>query len=53
MIPFGSDSTMLLPKYITIPRGQVIVSLLAFAVVPWKVSYCAEILLALSYADHK
>jgi len=37
MIPFGSDSTMLLPRYITIPRGQVIVSLLAFAVVPWKI----------------
>jgi NCS1 family nucleobase:cation symporter-1 len=38
MIPFGADATMLLPRYITIPRGQVIVALLAFAVVPWKVS---------------
>jgi NCS1 family nucleobase:cation symporter-1 len=38
MIPFGADATMLMPRYITIPRGQVIVALLAFAVVPWKVS---------------
>jgi len=37
MIPFGSDSSMLLPKYITIPRGQFIVEFLAFAICPWKI----------------
>jgi len=42
MIPFGADSTMLLPKYITIPRGQFIVSVLAFAIVPWKILASAQ-----------
>jgi nucleobase:cation symporter-1, NCS1 family len=28
MIPFGSDSTMLFPRYLTIPRGQFLVELL-------------------------
>ena len=37
MIPFGSDSTMLFPRYITIPRGQFIVECLAFAICPWKI----------------
>lgn len=37
MIPFGSDSTMLFPKYITIPRGQLIVQCLGFAICPWKI----------------
>jgi NCS1 family nucleobase:cation symporter-1 len=39
MIPFGADASMLLPRYINIPRGQILVALLAFAVVPWKVSF--------------
>lgn len=37
MIPFGSDSSMLFPRYITIPRGQFIVECLAFAICPWKI----------------
>lgn len=37
MIPFGSDSSMLFPRYITIPRGQFIVECLAFAICPWEI----------------
>ncbi|CAK4030652.1 uracil permease [Lecanosticta acicola] len=37
MIPFGSDSTMLFPRYLTIPRGQLVVECLAFAICPWKI----------------
>lgn len=37
MIPFGSDSSMLFPRYITIPRGQFIVECLGFAICPWKI----------------
>jgi nucleobase:cation symporter-1, NCS1 family len=37
MIPFGSDSAMLAPRYITIPRGQLIIEFLAFAICPWKI----------------
>lgn len=37
MIPFGSDSSMLFPKYITIPRGQFLVECLGFAICPWKI----------------
>lgn len=37
MIPFGSDSSMLLPRLITIPRGQMIVLILSFAICPWKI----------------
>lgn len=37
MIPFGSDSTMLFPRYLTIPRGQLLVECLAFAICPWKI----------------
>jgi NCS1 family nucleobase:cation symporter-1 len=37
MIPFGSDSTLLLPRYFTIPRGQFLVEFLAFAICPWKI----------------
>jgi NCS1 family nucleobase:cation symporter-1 len=37
MIPFGSDSSMLFPRFITIPRGQFIVLLLSFAICPWKI----------------
>ncbi|KAH9219905.1 allantoin [Leptodontidium sp. 2 PMI_412] len=36
MIPFGSDSSMLFPRYINIPRGQFIVEFLAFVICPWK-----------------
>lgn len=32
MIPFGSDSSMLFPRYITIPRGQFLVTCLGFAI---------------------
>jgi NCS1 family nucleobase:cation symporter-1 len=37
MIPFGSDSSMLLPRFITIPRGQFIVLVLSYAICPWKI----------------
>jgi NCS1 family nucleobase:cation symporter-1 len=37
MIPFGSDSSMLFPRFITIPRGQFIVLCLSFAICPWKI----------------
>ena len=43
MIPFGSDSSMLLPRYITIPRGQYIVEFLAFAICPWKILSSAAV----------
>jgi NCS1 family nucleobase:cation symporter-1 len=29
MIPFGSDSTMLFPRYITIPRGKGLLSIIS------------------------
>ncbi|KAF4624327.1 hypothetical protein G7Y89_g13845 [Cudoniella acicularis] len=43
MIPFGSDSSMLFPRYITIPRGQYIVEFLAFAICPWKILSSASV----------
>lgn len=43
MIPFGADSSMLLPRFITIPRGQYIVEFLAFAICPWKILASASI----------
>ncbi|KZF19513.1 putative allantoin permease [Xylona heveae TC161] len=42
MIPFGADSSMLWPKYLTITRGQAIVHLLGYAVCPWKIMYSAS-----------
>lgn len=43
MIPFGSDLTLLFPKYFTIPRGQFIVEFLAFAICPWKILASASV----------
>lgn len=43
MIPFGSDSTMLLPRFINIPRGQYLVEFLAFAICPWKILSSASV----------
>lgn len=37
MISFGADSSMLLPAYIDMRRGQYIVEFLAWAVCPWKI----------------
>ncbi len=37
MIPFGSDSTLLLPRYINMTRGQFLGLCLAWAVNPWKI----------------
>lgn len=34
-IPFAADVTCLLPKYINIIRGQLLMLLIAFAIVPW------------------
>jgi NCS1 family nucleobase:cation symporter-1 len=41
MIPFGSDSSMLLPRYINMTRGQFLGLCLAWAVNPWKILYSA------------
>ncbi|TFK50769.1 putative allantoin permease [Heliocybe sulcata] len=41
MIPFGSDSSMLLPRYINITRGQFLGLVLAWAVCPWKIMHSA------------
>lgn len=43
MIPFGSDSSMLFPRYITIPRGQFLVEFLGFAICPWKILASASV----------
>lgn len=37
MLPFGSDSTMLAPRFITIPRGNYFVTVAAWVIVPWKI----------------
>lgn len=43
MIPFGADSTMLFPRFLTIPRGQYVVEFLAFAICPWKILASASV----------
>jgi len=43
MIPFGSDSTLLFPRFLTIPRGQFLVEFLAFAICPWKILASASV----------
>ncbi|KAH8821310.1 uracil permease-like protein [Xylogone sp. PMI_703] len=43
MIPFGSDSTLLFPRYLNIPRGQYLVEFLAFAICPWKILASASV----------
>ncbi|KAH8651423.1 allantoin [Xylariales sp. PMI_506] len=43
MIPFGSDVTLLFPKYMTIPRGQFLVNCLAFAICPWQILQSAAV----------
>jgi NCS1 family nucleobase:cation symporter-1 len=35
-IPFGADMTGIFPRYLTIVRGQIVVWILGFAIVPWK-----------------
>ena len=42
MIPFGSDSAMMLPRYINMTRGQFLGLCLAWVVNPWKILYSAE-----------
>lgn len=37
MIPFGSDSALLVPRFIDMRRGFFIVEFLAYAIVPWKI----------------
>jgi len=41
-IPFGADMTGLLPKYLTIRRGQVLCAFLGVALVPWKLIATAD-----------
>jgi nucleobase:cation symporter-1, NCS1 family len=36
-IPFGADMTCLAPRYINIIRGQLLMLLVAFAIVPWRI----------------
>lgn len=43
MLPFGSDATMLMPRLITIPRGNYICVLCAFVTVPWKILSSAAV----------
>jgi len=43
MIPFGNDCTLLLPRYLTIPRGQALVLCLGFAICPWKILASASV----------
>ena len=43
MVPFGSDVTLLFPKYLTIPRGQFLINCLAFAICPWKILASASV----------
>ncbi|SPN99079.1 related to uracil permease [Cephalotrichum gorgonifer] len=40
-IPVGSDLAGLFPKYFTIVRGQILCFFLAWACVPWKLTYSA------------
>ncbi|KAF1998712.1 NCS1 nucleoside transporter [Amniculicola lignicola CBS 123094] len=41
-IPFGADMTGLLPRYLTIRRGQILCAILGVAVVPWKLIATAQ-----------
>lgn len=41
MIPFGLDSAMLLPRYISAVRGQVLGLVLAWALNPWQIMHSA------------
>ncbi|KAE8552391.1 hypothetical protein EYB25_006285 [Talaromyces marneffei] len=49
MIPFGSDTTMLWPRHITMTRGFIIVHLLAWAICPWKIYASAETIMLVEY----
>lgn len=44
-LPFGSDIAGLLPRWVSIRRGQVLCSLLVFPIVPWKIISNAKSLL--------
>ncbi|KAM0817503.1 putative Uracil permease [Seiridium cardinale] len=44
-LPFGSDIAGLLPRWISIRRGQILCSLLVFPIVPWKIISSAKSLL--------
>jgi NCS1 family nucleobase:cation symporter-1 len=41
MIAFGSDSSMLCPRYINMTRGQFLGLVLAWAMCPWKILFSA------------
>ncbi|KAL3475606.1 permease for cytosine/purines, uracil, thiamine, allantoin-domain-containing protein [Aspergillus californicus] len=42
MIPFGSDTSMLWPRHITMTRGFIIVHIFAWVICPWKMYASAE-----------
>ncbi|KAH8647876.1 permease for cytosine/purines, uracil, thiamine, allantoin-domain-containing protein [Xylariales sp. PMI_506] len=44
-LPFASNLTGLMPRYISIQRGQVLCALLVFPIVPWKIIESAASLL--------
>jgi cytosine/uracil/thiamine/allantoin permease len=45
-IPVGCDLTGLFPRYFTIRRGQILCSILAILIVPWKLVYSGASFLA-------
>lgn len=42
MIAFGSDVSLIVPRYIDMRRGFFLVQLLSFAIVPWKIMASAQ-----------
>lgn len=42
LIPFGSDTSMLWPRHLTMTRGYIICHLLAWCICPWKIYVSAE-----------
>lgn len=43
MIPFGSDVSLLIPRYVDMRRGFFIVEFLGYAIVPWKILSSASV----------
>lgn len=42
MIAFGSDVSLILPRYIDMKRGFFIVQFLSYAIAPWKIMSSAQ-----------
>lgn len=41
-LPFGSDLSAILPRWMTIRRGQVLCTVLGIAILPWKLLNSAQ-----------